>query len=106
MCARSWARPWFGVTPGAGAGGTTIPSTSRVIATAITPSENDSSRLVATGVPFVGRGVDPTMDKPGRPRETALMLAAGSVRQSLARTLNAAYSDGLLSEGTFAHRLD
>ena len=34
------------------------------------------------------------------------MLAAGSVRQSLARTLNAAYSDGLLSEGTFAHRLD
>jgi FHA domain len=34
------------------------------------------------------------------------MLAAGSSRQRLARTLNAAYTDGLLSEGTFAHRLD
>jgi FHA domain len=46
------------------------------------------------------------MDKPGRSRETADMLAAGSSRQRLARTLNAAYGDGLLSEGTFAHRLD
>jgi len=34
------------------------------------------------------------------------MLTAGSSRQRLARTLNAAYTDGLLSEGTFAHRLD
>jgi hypothetical protein len=34
------------------------------------------------------------------------MDAAGSLRQRLARTLNAAYSDGLLSEGTFAHRMD
>jgi hypothetical protein len=34
------------------------------------------------------------------------MLAAGSSRHRLARTLNAAYTDGLLSEGTFAHRLD
>ncbi len=34
------------------------------------------------------------------------MLAAGSVRQRLAHTLNVAYGDGLLSEGTFAHRLD
>ncbi len=46
------------------------------------------------------------MDKPVRPRETPGMLAAGSLRQRLARTLNVAYSDGLLSEGTFAHRLD
>ena len=34
------------------------------------------------------------------------MLAAGSSRHRMARTLNAAYIDGLLSEGTFAHRLD
>jgi FHA domain len=34
------------------------------------------------------------------------MLAAGSSRQRLARTLNAAYTDGLLSEGTFAYRID
>ena len=46
------------------------------------------------------------MDKPRRPRETQGMLAAGSLRQRLARTLNAAYGDGLLSEGTLAHRLD
>ncbi len=46
------------------------------------------------------------MDKPGRPRETPRMLAAGSLRQRLARTLNAAYGDGLLSEATLVHRLD
>jgi hypothetical protein len=34
------------------------------------------------------------------------MLAAGSLRQRLAQTLNAAYGDGLLSEGTLAYRLD
>ena len=34
------------------------------------------------------------------------MVAAGAVRQRLARVLNAAYGDGLLSEATFAHRLD
>jgi FHA domain len=34
------------------------------------------------------------------------MLAAGSLRQRLVRTLNAAYGDGLLSEATLVHRLD
>jgi hypothetical protein len=34
------------------------------------------------------------------------MRAAGSLRHRIARTLNAAYGDGLLSESTFAHRLD
>lgn len=34
------------------------------------------------------------------------MLRAGESRQRLARALNAAYGDGLLSESTHAHRLD
>jgi predicted component of type VI protein secretion system len=34
------------------------------------------------------------------------MVAAGTLRHRLARTLNAAYGDGLLSEHTFAYRLD
>jgi hypothetical protein len=34
------------------------------------------------------------------------MLRPGASRQQLARTLNAAYGDGLLSENTLAHRLD
>jgi hypothetical protein len=34
------------------------------------------------------------------------MLRAGELRHRLARTLNAAYGDGLLSEATLAHRLD
>lgn len=34
------------------------------------------------------------------------MLGAGARRYRLARTLNAAYAEGLLSEGTLAHRLD
>jgi hypothetical protein len=34
------------------------------------------------------------------------MPAAGALRHRLARTLNAAYGDGLLSEGTFVYRLD
>jgi FHA domain len=34
------------------------------------------------------------------------MLRAGERRRRMARTLNAAYGDGLLSETTFAHRLD
>jgi FHA domain len=39
-------------------------------------------------------------------RETDLVLAPGASRQYLARVLNAAYVDGLLSENTFSHRLD
>jgi hypothetical protein len=46
------------------------------------------------------------MDKGPRRRDTADMRAAGSLRHRIARTLNAAYGDGLLSESTFAHRLD
>jgi FHA domain-containing protein len=34
------------------------------------------------------------------------MLSAGDLRRRIAVTLNAAYGDGLLSENTFAHRLD
>jgi hypothetical protein len=34
------------------------------------------------------------------------VLGAGARRHRLARTLNAAYAEGLLSEGTLAHRLD
>jgi hypothetical protein len=34
------------------------------------------------------------------------MQLPGSSRQRLAQALNAAYADGLLSEGTLAHRLD
>jgi hypothetical protein len=34
------------------------------------------------------------------------VVAPGRSRQQLARTLNAAYADGLLSEHTLAHRLD
>jgi hypothetical protein len=34
------------------------------------------------------------------------MLHAGALRHRLARTLNAAYGDGLLSEATLAYRLD
>ena len=34
------------------------------------------------------------------------MLRAGDLRHRLARTLNAAYGDGLLSDVTLAHRLD
>lgn len=34
------------------------------------------------------------------------MLGAGALRHRLARTLNAAYAEGLLSDRTLAHRLD
>jgi hypothetical protein len=34
------------------------------------------------------------------------MLRAGESRRRMARTLNAAYGDGLLSDNTFAYRLD
>ena len=34
------------------------------------------------------------------------MLAPGATRQRLAKTLNSAYAEGLLSEHTLAHRLD
>jgi hypothetical protein len=48
------------------------------------------------------------MDKPGGTRETGAMPPAGESRRrmALARLLGAAYGDGLLSEQTFAHRLD
>jgi pSer/pThr/pTyr-binding forkhead associated (FHA) protein len=34
------------------------------------------------------------------------VLAAGKSRREIARTLNAAYANGLLSEDTFLHRVD
>lgn len=34
------------------------------------------------------------------------MLGPGASRRQIARVLNTAYADGLLSEETFAHRLD
>jgi len=39
-------------------------------------------------------------------RDTAPVLGPGTRRQRLARTLNAAYAEGLLSERTLTHRLD
>jgi hypothetical protein len=46
------------------------------------------------------------VDKPGPERETWRVLRAGDHRRRMALTLNAAYGDGLLSEKTFAYRLD
>jgi len=45
------------------------------------------------------------MDIYGHVRETASMLRAGSARDGLARTLRAAFAEGLLSEQTLSHRL-
>ena len=46
------------------------------------------------------------MDSVPRLRDTGVVLGPGSYRHRLARTLNAAYAEGLLSEHTLAHRLD
>jgi FHA domain-containing protein len=45
------------------------------------------------------------VDISGPVRETASMLRAGSSRERLARTLTAAFAEGLLSEQTLSHRL-
>jgi hypothetical protein len=46
------------------------------------------------------------MDTEPRVRDTPCVLGPGARRYRLARTLNAAYGEGLLSERTLAHRLD
>jgi FHA domain len=46
------------------------------------------------------------MDTALRLRDTFWVLGPGARRHRLARTLNAAYAEGLLSERTLAHRLD
>ena len=46
------------------------------------------------------------MDSAPRLRDTLRVLGPGARRHRLARTLNAAYAEGLLSERTLAHRLD
>jgi FHA domain len=46
------------------------------------------------------------MDTGPRLRDTPCVLGPGARRHRLARTLNAAYAEGLLSERTLAHRLD
>jgi DNA segregation ATPase FtsK/SpoIIIE, S-DNA-T family len=46
------------------------------------------------------------MDNHAGKRENAVMPRGGELRHRLARTLNAAYGDGLLSEATLAYRLD
>jgi hypothetical protein len=46
------------------------------------------------------------MDTAGWLRDTFWVLGPGARRHRLARTLNAAYAEGLLSERTLAHRLD
>jgi hypothetical protein len=46
------------------------------------------------------------MDSALRLRDTFWVLGPGARRHRLARTLNAAYAEGLLSERTLAHRLD
>ena len=46
------------------------------------------------------------MDTGPRLRDTPCVLGPGARRHRLARTLNAAYAEGLLSDRTLAHRLD
>jgi hypothetical protein len=46
------------------------------------------------------------MDTRAGVRDTLCVLGPGAHRHRLARTLNAAYAEGLLSERTLAHRLD
>ena len=46
------------------------------------------------------------MDNHAGRRKNGVMPRGGELRHRLARTLNAAYGDGLLSEATLAHRLD
>jgi FHA domain len=46
------------------------------------------------------------MDSGAEVRDTPGVLGPGSYRHRLARTLNTAYAEGLLSERTLAHRLD
>ena len=46
------------------------------------------------------------MDTRDRVRDTVLVLGPGARRHRLARALNAAYAEGLLSERTLTHRLD
>ena len=46
------------------------------------------------------------MDTVPRLRDTPWVLGPGARRHRLARTLNSAYAEGLLSERTLAHRLD
>ena len=46
------------------------------------------------------------MDTWGCLRDTHRVLQPGTLRQQLARALNTAYADGLLSENTLVHRLD
>jgi hypothetical protein len=46
------------------------------------------------------------VDTAPRLRDTLWVLGPGARRHRLARTLNAAYAEGLLSERTLAHRLD
>ncbi len=48
----------------------------------------------------------PAVDTGAPGRETWVMLNPGASRQRLARALNIAYMDALLSESTLAHRLD
>jgi hypothetical protein len=46
------------------------------------------------------------VDTRGRARKTSPVFAAGSSQRRIARTLNAAYATGLLSEDTFVRRVD
>jgi hypothetical protein len=48
----------------------------------------------------------PRVDTARVVRETRSVVRPGAARQNLARTLNAAYARGLLSENTLSHRLD
>jgi hypothetical protein len=46
------------------------------------------------------------LDSEGPARQTTVMPVAGTSRSQIARTLNSAYADGLLSEDTFLRRVD
>lgn len=46
------------------------------------------------------------LDRPWRARETSLVFAAGTSQRQIARVLNVAYANGLLSQDTFLQRTD
>ncbi len=50
--------------------------------------------------------LDFAVDRAPGARETLRVFAAGRSQRRIARTLNAAYATGLLSEDTFARRVD
>lgn len=55
---------------------------------------------------IIARTTAAVMDTWGFPRENGVVARPGASRQQLARSLNAAYASGLLSQETFERRVD